>query len=120
MSTVPSDIDCSKRTVSRTIGKQNKSEIRVYNNISVFLSNRADSASIGKRHLALTSEATENGHNMFWCLVCFVDDDDATEYNRAKKGRVGIPDDSIIEGGGKHQLVDGGITVKLNVFSRTT
>ena len=86
-------------------------------NIAVSFSHAAKPPPIREGQLALSGKAAEYGDNVLRRLVGLIDDDHAAKHHSPDQRRVGVLDDAAFEGCLEQQLVDGGITVKLDVFS---
>ena len=106
-------------TIARTVGEQNEPEVRVNSQITFPLLDFAHPSPVRKRQLTMSCEAPEDGNNVFSSLVGLVDDHDTAVRDGPQEGRVAVLECASREHRGKHQLVDGGITVELNVFART-
>ena len=85
--------------------------------ISISFPHAAKPPPIREGELALSGKTAEYGDNVLWRLVGLIDDDHAAEHHSSDQWRVGVLNDAAFEGCLEQQLVDGGIAVKLDVFS---
>jgi len=75
-------------TISGAVSQQNKTELRVHGDVSLSLPYGTDPAAIRQRHFILASQTSENGDNMFWGFVRFIDEHYTPVGDGTKKRRI--------------------------------
>lgn len=73
--------------------------------------------SIAQRQLSLTGQTSEYRDDMLRGFICFVDDYDAAESDGTQEGRISVLDQTVFKRGLEHELGDGGVAMKLYIFS---